>query len=892
MNNRRYFSTGSKISWSTKRFSNFAKNFLIAITPTLILLWPIFLNNYILDGPASAEIKMIFGLKRVFNEALLNFEFPLWNQFIECGNVFLLFGSTPFNILTPFEILLNGLDQNASVLALIAISYVTSTSFLMLGFHFIGIPLWLAIPSSIIFFINEPISLLSHFPYVHASNMVTITFLIILFVARKLAPVRYYIPLFWLTFIIYSLGTKPELLQMFLIIICVSLVFEAISSLYHGTSALNTLRIFVNEFVTYIVVPILIYSWQIPQLVSLINTSTHRIQNSVESIQNKLGNVILSFGFSVSFQIVVWLLTMTSIIHVINKFVKPKGAFLKYAILIFGIIGYHYTISIVTSSLFEGSLFILPSYLSITIILYLTYQKAILKRSTSLFFSDNMLFNWKHVIKFSLFIGALNSSLSDTMLLRTGYTPELTIFAFTQKYLNLPLNIFIVFVIINGAGSFFFRNIKEIQNDLISLFTHKLGRLFIICWIIRDIFTLPIFDFLSIMYVNPRDLVFYGSIPAIFFALGFRSVLLDIRRMPKVKAYSVFVLLISFSFLFIYSSSQLFNIQEMQVTSNVTWYYPKMSERKLISENMEFLRQDYHSKKLAENGFIRTITMENTTYGPCGSFSYDNIYDAWGYAFVSDHWLSLSRKAFPQKTSIFPFPRPYPYSLIARKIYDYRNPTLKSIDLWDKYGEWLYPKNGNRSDVNPFYLELMRVGVIWRFNNASLNVNRNIRLAEYKSGLSIFHLVPDKSLRRYGILPKEQYQYLESASFESRDSNDMMRKKYNKVLFNSEDMSVSGYQVLDYKINHNNMQFTISAKNEGYLIIFDSWHPHWRVYKNDKKVNMDRVFENFRSIEISVGLNKIVLEFKPPYFNLFIFISITTILFCLQQYISQRYYRK
>jgi len=120
----------------------------------------------------------------------------------------------------------------------------------------------------------------------------------------------------------------------------------------------------------------------------------------------------------------------------------------------------------------------------------------------------------------------------------------------------------------------------------------------------------------------------------------------------------------------------------------------------------------------------------------------------------------------------------------------------------------------------------------------------------------------DKETRNYVKMFWSLDQYNEkiffSNSLNHRDINDFMKEvleiKKNK-----------GYIIKYDKKNYNGDQILIEINNEkgGYITFLDNWSPGWKLYVNNKKQKIDKLFNTYKSAEIKAGKNIILFKYAP-----------------------------
>jgi hypothetical protein len=114
-------------------------------------------------------------------------------------------------------------------------------------------------------------------------------------------------------------------------------------------------------------------------------------------------------------------------------------------------------------------------------------------------------------------------------------------------------------------------------------------------------------------------------------------------------------------------------------------------------------------------------------------------------------------------------------------------------------------------------------------------------------------------------------------------------KDYNKRLFNShtsalgpEDTEVrhktpyyQGVDKIEYD-NANRIHIEITAAQRGVVALSEASYPGWRVTVNGKPANIIRLNYLFQGVEIDSGRQQIQFEYQPPFFRLYLLISLFT----------------
>ncbi len=58
----------------------------------------------------------------------------------------------------------------------------------------------------------------------------------------------------------------------------------------------------------------------------------------------------------------------------------------------------------------------------------------------------------------------------------------------------------------------------------------------------------------------------------------------------------------------------------------------------------------------------------------------------------------------------------------------------------------------------------------------------------------------------------------------------------------------------------------VEAKQPGYLVLLDSYYPGWRVYRDDKEVEILRANYAFRAVAVESGKHRVEFLYRPRSF--------------------------
>ncbi len=142
------------------------------------------------------------------------------------------------------------------------------------------------------------------------------------------------------------------------------------------------------------------------------------------------------------------------------------------------------------------------------------------------------------------------------------------------------------------------------------------------------------------------------------------------------------------------------------------------------------------------------------------------------------------------------------------------------------------------------------------YKTVSLNNNYNSGIVAdwYYSGYTDF-------LKKYGN--------------DTADSKELLGINNGKKLYFSKEINHNSIKSFiadadtsfsDIKINHyngNSLDITVNCGSDGYISFIDNYDDKWKAAVNDNPVNVDKLFNTFKSVHIKKGLNRITFTYKP-----------------------------
>ncbi len=70
-------------------------------------------------------------------------------------------------------------------------------------------------------------------------------------------------------------------------------------------------------------------------------------------------------------------------------------------------------------------------------------------------------------------------------------------------------------------------------------------------------------------------------------------------------------------------------------------------------------------------------------------------------------------------------------------------------------------------------------------------------------------------------------------------------------------------KILIEKYNGNNLEIELFTNNDGWLNFIDNWDPDWTAHVNNRKVEIFKSLDSYKSIKIKKGFSKVKFQYKP-----------------------------
>ena len=845
---------------------------LVPLGLASLFLWPLFVKPYHLGGGVAVELMMASSLKAAFNRALLHGQFPLWNDWVQAGKVFLTFGAVPLHPYTVLELLFDPALGERFVAIEILINYILVAALMLATCRYLGIPGWTGCLGFLVYILFDPVPVLSHIPWWWAGAFVAAPFMILIVMLHPTHPPRRLRLTYLALALFFVTGTKPEVFYMFLIYVTLLAVILAI----RGSHAL---RFLLPSLACYVVLPVAFYAWQIPLVGSLLATSTARFRGSPESLSGMVENVYLSLLTSNALRV-----GLVSVGYVLLiRFVLAPGLKLRrhtgpthsrahYVPLATGL-----CLALLTLAL--GVRYLVPHMTALGGIAALFVLWAIIGvRLGAEVVSDPMAaLSLQSLWRLPLLMAGTHSAIFETY----GVTP-------TRPLPTVCGAAFLFFLMVGGLFRPPVAPACATPNDRLSTLSDSLILALGLGWVIRDFLALPLFDVFNFMWVNPRDVFWYAPCPVFLAMIGlarFAHVLQGCGlhsesmtdRFCISLQYGAAALALGITILGFHESIVRFYVRPGQAVDNAVWEHFMNDQASLRQHRVETYRSQYYAARDQVGGFVRGITHSNNDLGLAGAGARYGVVDAWAWDFVADSYRRLIARAYRVNEEVprHLWPRLWNNSVAALRVYGLRYPGASIPNLVRTYWRQIVMQTSSHPD--PFYLELLRVGIIWNYAQPKLEQHPRISTLS-ADPLLTYRVHPSRSLQRWGILPDGDAGPQERARLLRSERTDELERVYRDVTFFSAELLTHGFAVREATFRPNHHRFVITAVSAGYLVVFDSWHPDWHASINGRAEPLSRVFLNFRAVRLAPGLNRVEFVYRPAHFGLAVAVSILGIL--------------
>jgi hypothetical protein len=836
--------------------------FRFAILPAALatlLAWPLFLARYHIVGHAGIELLMAAGLKSRFNLALLEGMFPLWNEWVGGGTVFLLFGSALLHPYTLLELIFDRYVGDRMVAFEVAVSYALVAGLMMLACRWLGLRLWIGVAGFLGYVLSGPVTMIAHIPWWWSGLFVAgPTMLLIVSLYPGARPRRLEMWYLGLSLFLVN-GVKPEAFYMFLIFLLLLVVGGAVRDRFEVADPASPRGLGpLGRLVWFVLLPLALYAWQAPLVASLLRFSTFRFFAVDETLRGGLENLYLSAVVSSALRtgLAAFLMVLAVRFGTRRAPVDSDGrphrvwAFADWrsGLCVVGAVG-------LALSSWPGRALGVAWMAAIGWGILAGLARNL--STESVMREVSLLSAWR----WPVLAAGMHSALFETQAL----SPVQPVPALCRGGF--------VFVVIVGA---LYRPEEGRGDETASHRRRSRVADYLIIglglgWLLRDFATLPLFDLFGFMWINPRDVFWYAPCPALLAMLG----LLHVRELlspggalavtsgwlgrARAGAHVVVTALLLVALVQALGFALLrFYVPAGYYVDNAVWQHATARQERVRASQIETYRRRYETAVQEEGGFVRGITDLNYVVGLAGAAARFGVRDASAWDLVGDSYRRLVERAYflPETDLRDAWPRMWVYSVSADRVYQKRFPPRSVEDRWRDYGRTLGVPTGSR--IDPFYFELLRVGIIWRFDQPPLPTDAQLVMFAGDPILT-YRFRPRRSLQRFGILPGSGW----SGRTLAPHGRQELKGIYDSMLFTVDELRREGIEMLELDLGANTQKFRIRTDREGYLVVFDTWHPDWRATVNGKRVEIVEALGAFRAIHLESGLNQIRLTYSP-----------------------------
>lgn len=417
-------------------------------------------------------------------------------------------------------------------------------------------------------------------------------------------------------------------------------------------------------------------------------------------------------------------------------------------------------------------------------------------------------------------------------------------------------------------------------------------------WLLRDVLAVPLYSLANLLYVNPRDYYWIITTTALLTAGGLMQLAAATAnafpvgilsptkgwRPPPLPRLLWPILTTAFVLGVMVFSSTRFYLHKGEVSDNLVWKrYSSGELQALEATHAEYVSA---AKAVMESagGFARVLTPENFYVGVPGVDIDQGIYEAWGYGYLGSFYRDVAERAFaaePYHTN--PVPRALYYSSSGQRIITQKTfPRFFTKQFAIGEANRFYTNDNimaSGATIDPFYMELLRVGLIWDVNlQGPPRMLPNDRLERLPTAyMPAYRFKPERGLQRLGILPADD----PAAAWIGSEQDGEMRKLYAALKLTDGEQAEAGITAFAASWGVNRDSFKVSTKAPFWLVLFDSWHPDWQVSINGQKADITRTFINFRAVKVPAGDSEVIFDFQPPFLRLTLAGSLATVFMVL-----------
>ena len=888
----------------------------------LALLWPLVLPGYQFGGGASYEMVMVNGLRSAFNEQLLRGHFPLWNEWVGNGKVFLFWGSSFINYLTPFELLFSPkVDVGIYKVELVVI-YALAAALLLWAGRFIGVRPWVAALSFFPCFIVGSMPNLSNWvawSQVYLWGSASIGAMLLYFATGR----RRLLPLYLGFTFLMVIGVRPDAFPLYLIFVAALVGVMLTERLIENPRRLRSaLHAFAINALTFVTLPVAFYAWQLPMLLGLMEAGKDRLTPSSATPLQALEHFITALQVSEgSYFVLTWMLGAAAI-HTATWAARRVQArstavVLRSVIAAGGVASLMAAVYVSFARLNGPALMVGQSSgygqmvlgmaiaviaLKAALVSSMTAGNAGEKRVRFLTLVHRHV-SWRHTWQWPVLLSGVYSVLFEDMPQTGAYLP-----------IALPLKLVFLLALFYGTA----RGIDD-DNTLI----RRLVRSIVLClgigWILRDFISLPLCDMFNIIWTTRAEFFWYLPCLSLLFMLGLDGLATDLirgfasvkdrtpdmgRRVARFERFIVILAISAFAVPFVQSVLMAFYVPEGTYHSNAVWRHMPPEELQRSKERRAEVVRLYRSvvERLGPDAKILTQALDLSVPNPLEDIGYpggsagEGVHDAWSHDFVGEHYRRLAERAFvdpidPNNYGLDyePVPRLYLYNPAGRKVYQrfahtYRGGAKKATQgVQANWVRTLLLESGKEPD--PFFLQIMRVGGIMPAHGALHPIPGLERFEPRDEEIwgqpVAYTFTPARALRRIAFLPADGAtpEALNKALLSENRAE--LVALYDRLRITDGEMAEAGVRIAMTTFGPDRIDLTLSAVRSGALVVFDAWDPGWQATRNGIPTEVARAFIAMRAIQIGPGTNVIALRFWPVGLSAGLAISFAAFAFAL-----------
>ena len=633
------------------------------------LYWPMLLLRYRLDGGLGNEILMVNGLRSAFNQALLDGQFPLWNEWVAAGKPYLIFGAYPLNFMTPLELLLGAdVGQGVYKFELFIIAALGAALFLWLGRRLEVRPVTAAMGFLSCYLMGQmPYQtglVQSANIYLWGATSVVCALLYFATANRKLQA------LFLLSSLLAATGARPDVYPVFPLFMAGLVVARFVDQLWTAPALWRgALREAGQNLLVFSILPFAFYLWQVPLVLQLAQTAHARVWASTATLNETVEYFVTSLYYSPGGWICAfWVLgaaaTRLALFAIRNAVsIVDRGA--RTILLI--VIAAGVAIAVGREAIDHFLNLLWPAerlcLIAIAAMLLGTARESFRKDQGT-------------------FVGFWRL-LERQLTLRAGWAWPFAITGIHSAFIedvpatgnpgepSLVLKALFLLAVLYSV------NLLSRQPGRLTPLMRYLALCAGLGWIFRDFASLPLFDIANVVWPMQRDMFWYVPTMGLMFAIGCDLAIDDFSWwVAKGAAWTRDLGMVgggSILFVAAYSVLTFLYVAPGKQQASQAWRHLSQDEMASYVARWESRTRFYAQAVKTCGHDARVIVLPFPQVGMPGAGAGEGIRNAWGYDFVSDHYRKLAEAAFSRPLSDTPqqpgYPRLYHYNFMAGRIY-------------------------------------------------------------------------------------------------------------------------------------------------------------------------------------------------------------------------------